>query len=342
MLRTSNKWDQRIDRARELATAYPFSAHILLFYAKLTAFQKDSYLQLQSSNGFGNGRCRSLPPALDEVDLGLLMARFGPFVSMMAREGPAPLAEFAHGLNGRSPSAAAALLRSFWFEDRPDATEAGGDPRASLAPRQARGGERSGTAGAQTTLPPQQAFVRVAPTSTGECESARPKPHDEQPKGGRDARSTGRLSHFERFWAQAFLQPYAEFLADHADLATPVRRPICPYCGSPPLVGVLREEGDGAKRSLVCSFCRTEWDYLRIACPACEESREEKLCVYSAPAFDCVRLDACDTCRSYIQTIDLTQNGLAVPEVDGLAALPLTLWADEKGYKKVARNILVL
>jgi FdhE protein len=107
-------------------------------------------------------------------------------------------------------------------------------------------------------------------------------------------------------------------------------------------VGVLRPEGEGAKRSLVCSFCRTEWDYVRIACPVCDERREDKLCVYTAPKFDTVRVEACDTCRAYIITVDLTRSGLAVPEVDALAAIPLTLWADETGYQKVTRSVLCL
>jgi hypothetical protein len=317
--RTGNKWNRRIDRARELATAYPFSADVLLFYAKLTDFQKSSYLQLQSSCG-GNGRGSSLLPVLDEVDLGLLMTGWGSFLSMIASEAPTSLAEFARRLNGRGPSAGAALLRSLWSGNRPATTETGGDVGAPLV-------------GVHTTLPQRQATTMVALTSAGQYQAPHRKPPAEQPEH----------NHFERFCAQAFLQPYAEFLADHADLpASPVRRPICPYCGSPPLVGLLRQEGDGAKRSLVCSFCRTEWDYLRLACPACGESREEKLCVYSTPAFECVRVEACDTCRSYIKTIDLTQNGLAVPEVDELAAIPLTLWADEKGYQKVARNIVGL
>jgi FdhE protein len=67
-----------------------------------------------------------------------------------------------------------------------------------------------------------------------------------------------------------------------------------------------------------------------------------KLCVYSTPAFDGVRVEACDTCHAYIKTIDLTRNGLAVPEVDELASVLLTLWADEHGYRKVARNLISL
>lgn len=143
-----------------------------------------------------------------------------------------------------------------------------------------------------------------------------------------------------RFTALAFLRPYVEYLADCAHVASPVaRRPVCPFCGSRPVAGVLRREGDGAKRSLVCSFCYTEWDYVRIACPACEESREERICVYTASQFEHMRLEACESCRTYLKTVDLTKNGLAVPEVDELAAIPLTLWADDKGYCKISRNI---
>ena len=143
-----------------------------------------------------------------------------------------------------------------------------------------------------------------------------------------------------RFAALAFLQPYAEYLADRAAISPPaVRRPVCTFCGSKPLAGVLRPEGDGAKRSLVCSFCYTEWDYLRIACPACEERRDKRMCVYVASQFEHVRVEACETCRTYIKTVDLTKNGLAIPEVDELAAIPLTLWADDHGYTKLSRNI---
>ncbi|HEY6293776.1 MAG TPA: formate dehydrogenase accessory protein FdhE [Terriglobia bacterium] len=153
----------------------------------------------------------------------------------------------------------------------------------------------------------------------------------------RAAFSDGGLS---RFTALAFLQPYVEYLAGRADMHPPaVRRPVCSFCGSKPLAGVLRPEGDGAKRSLVCSFCYTEWDYRRIACPACEEFRDERMCVYTASQFEHVRVEACETCRTYIKTVDLTKNGLALPEVDELAAIPLTLWADGQGYTKLSRNI---
>ena len=53
-----------------------------------------------------------------------------------------------------------------------------------------------------------------------------------------------------------------------------------------------------------------------------------------------VRVEACDTCHSYIKTIDMTKDGRAVPVVDELAAIPLSLWAVEKGYEKVRGNLL--
>ena len=143
------------------------------------------------------------------------------------------------------------------------------------------------------------------------------------------------------FFARAFLQPYAEYLAEHAEGAIPGDTPrLCPVCGGRPQAGVLRPEGDGAKRSLLCSVCSTEWDYRRILCPACEEEDVHKLAVYTAGEFKHIRLEACDTCRIYITTVDLTKDGFAVPQVDELAAIPLSLWAQENGYVKLQPNLL--
>jgi FdhE protein len=100
--------------------------------------------------------------------------------------------------------------------------------------------------------------------------------------------------------------------------------------------------GDGAKRSLICSLCATEWEYRRIVCPACGEEEVSKLPVYVAEELPHVRVEACDTCRHYIKTVELTKDGRAVPVVDELAAIPLSLWASEKGYTKLSPNLLGL
>jgi len=163
-------------------------------------------------------------------------------------------------------------------------------------------------------------------------------------------RAGARTDEAESLLAWTFLQPCAELLANRtirpeggAEVhGTP---PLCPLCSGPPHVGVLRPLGDGAKRSLICSFCATEWEYRRIVCPACGEESVDKLPVYASEgteALSYVRVEACDTCRHYIKTIDMTKNGRAVPVVDELAAIPLSLWAMENGYAKVSSNLLGL
>jgi len=142
------------------------------------------------------------------------------------------------------------------------------------------------------------------------------------------------------FFARALLQPYTELLASRSDISLAGTPSTCPFCGEKPVAGVLRGEGEGAKRSLICSLCATEWEFRRILCPGCGEEAVDKLPVYSASQFEHVRVEACDTCHGYIKSVDLTRNGLAVPVVDELATVPLNIWADERGYTKLQPNLL--
>ena len=141
------------------------------------------------------------------------------------------------------------------------------------------------------------------------------------------------------FFANALLQPFAEFLAEKNNSTTEASPPLCPFCGSRPQLAVLRPEGDGAKRFLLCSLCGTEWFFRRVLCPNCAEENKEHLPVFVAQEFDYVRVDACDTCHTYIKSIDLSKNGNAVPVVDELATVSLNLWAQEHNYKKAQPNL---
>ncbi len=144
-----------------------------------------------------------------------------------------------------------------------------------------------------------------------------------------------------RLLAWIFLQPYAEYLGNHRKVAIVDGTPsTCPLCGGKPIVGVLRSEGDGAKKSLICMLCSHEWAFRRIYCPACGEEREPQMAFYSAPEIAHVRVDVCDSCHTYLKSIDLTKMGLAVPVVDELATIPLDLWAREHGYEKLQVNLL--
>jgi formate dehydrogenase accessory protein FdhE len=146
---------------------------------------------------------------------------------------------------------------------------------------------------------------------------------------------------FAQFVPRAFAQPLAELLAAYTTTPPTMTTPHeCPLCGGRPLLGVLRLEGDGGKRRMMCSFCLQEWDYRRIFCPACGETDEKKLPVYVAEQFPHIRVEICETCKVYVRTIDLTKDGNAVPLVDDLAAIPLSLWAQEHGYTHLHPNLL--
>jgi FdhE protein len=142
------------------------------------------------------------------------------------------------------------------------------------------------------------------------------------------------------FFARILLQPQAERLAQGQ---TPPSEGLagnrCPYCDSRPQVAVIRPEGDGGKRFLLCSLCQSEWEFRRVLCPVCGEENHEKLPRYSAEDIPAVRVEACDTCKSYLKSVDLTVDGLAVPVVDEVATAPLDLWAAERGYRKIEPNI---
>jgi FdhE protein len=148
------------------------------------------------------------------------------------------------------------------------------------------------------------------------------------------------------FAVEAVLQPFAEAAAvlrrGRRRQGAGARTAVCPVCGSRPSVGALREEGHGARRTLVCGLCLTEWDYARVVCPSCDEERFDALPVYTADSLPHARLEACDSCRTYLKTIDLTKDGLAVPVVDDLASVPLDLWAREHGYHRLRPNLLRL
>jgi FdhE protein len=143
------------------------------------------------------------------------------------------------------------------------------------------------------------------------------------------------------FFARVLLQPQAEHLAaTQQTQSADSSASVCPACGARPQVAVLRPEGEGGKRFLVCSFCATEWEFRRILCPVCGEVDHQKLPRYSAEDFAAVRVEACDTCKYYLKSVDMTVDGLAVPLVDEIATASLDIWAVEHGFNKISPNLM--
>lgn len=146
------------------------------------------------------------------------------------------------------------------------------------------------------------------------------------------------------FYARAFLEPIVTSIAQ-ADSSQPTdwTQNFCFVCGEPPQVAVLRDLPDAVgHRSLMCSICATEWRFQRLTCPHCRETEADKLPVHTAESIAHVRVDACTTCSRYVKTVDLRQDGTAVPLVDELAAVELDIWAQEQGLTKLRANVLGL
>ncbi|HXZ14101.1 MAG TPA: formate dehydrogenase accessory protein FdhE [Candidatus Sulfotelmatobacter sp.] len=267
----NGKWDLRIRRASQLASAHPFASEGLEFYRHVLQFQKSLYSDLQKECGTAK-EPRPAGALRQELDLFLLLPRFSAFLAVIEKSAPAALARSAGALRGLDGARWQELLTEFW----------GAGP----------------------------SFV-------------------------------GTLAAADALISWIFLQPYAEYLADYTHQPPLHSTPsVCPLCSSRPQVGVLRPEGDGGKRALICALCANEWAFRRLVCPACGEEDVHKLAVYTAKEFPHVRVEACDACRAYINTVDLTKDGHAVPVVDELATVPLNLWAVEHGYTKIQTNLL--
>jgi formate dehydrogenase maturation protein FdhE len=152
--------------------------------------------------------------------------------------------------------------------------------------------------------------------------------------------------HLERYLAgendeylcRAVLRPYFELLAalDIAPLALG-RSGDCPFCHGAAWISIRRAspESDGALSFAGCALCGRERQVARIRCLACGKTDPDALPVYQSTAHLIARIEACDTCRAYVKSIDLTEDARPIPEIDELASISLDLWAAEQGYRRL-------
>jgi len=146
----------------------------------------------------------------------------------------------------------------------------------------------------------------------------------------------------EDYLSRALLRPYVEVLARLKIAPDRRGRPgHCPFCGGSPWIAARRaplhsaRAEDGARRLLGCALCGGEWPLGRILCPACDEGDPAKLPSFQSPSYPAVRIEACETCRRYVKSIDLTGDARAIPEVDDLVSLGMDLWAAKQGLARI-------
>ena len=149
---------------------------------------------------------------------------------------------------------------------------------------------------------------------------------------------SGDRSSREDYLSRAALRPYAETL--RALTVPPGRmhtRGRCPFCGGLPWVAVRRggSQMEGARRLLACALCGGEWPFDRILCPSCLETDPRKLPSFSSEQHPAVRVEACETCRRYVKSLDLSEDARPIPEVDDRVSLAMDLWALEQGWERI-------
>lgn len=146
----------------------------------------------------------------------------------------------------------------------------------------------------------------------------------------------------EDYLSRAILRPYVETLRRQSvPPERPHRQGRCPVCGGAASIGV-RRDGDtmeGARRFLGCALCGIEWPFTRILCPACLETDPHKLPSFRSERHPAVRIEACETCRRYVKSIDLSEDARPIPEVDDLLSLAMDLWAREQGFERIEPGI---
>ena len=182
------------------------------------------------------------------------------------------------------------------------------------------------------------------------------------------------LDRFDRFLARAATAPVLDALGSRAGAACqgePDER-HCPVCAGLPQLAYFAVSDDDLvtpHRYLECSRCSTSWAFARMTCASCGETQSDRLPVFSErgslegemtgrtikkadpdavpdeslrtatkPQFPHVRIDGCLSCSRYLLTIDAGRDRRAVPVVDEIAALPLSLHAEARGLRKVVAN----
>jgi formate dehydrogenase maturation protein FdhE len=228
---------------------------------------------------------------------------------------------------------------------------------------------------AQRILPEViEASIAAGPERLAASVAERRDPADLEAVVGRWLRGEEQ-SLVDRYLARAASEPLFLALGDAARAACQgvADERHCPHCGGPPQLSCYEQPREAlvtGQRHLLCARCGATWPYPRMTCAGCGELSSARLLVFSeegtssrercghvvpgatgvtpengappAPGarFAHMRIDACESCHRYLLGVDLGKDGRAVPVVDELAAIPLDLYAAERGLRKVTPNLM--
>jgi formate dehydrogenase maturation protein FdhE len=185
----------------------------------------------------------------------------------------------------------------------------------------------------------------------------------------------GDLPPVDRYLVRAAAGPVLEALGEDAGKACPGAREDrrCPRCGGPPQVSLFAPSAEDfvtPRRYLECARCAWRWPCARMTCAACGELETRQLPIFAeegtmlvetagtvvrgaggatpaapagyVPFFPHMSVHGCRSCGRYLLNVDLSRDARAVPVVDDIAAIPLSLYAAEHGFVKVVPNLMGL
>ena len=143
--------------------------------------------------------------------------------------------------------------------------------------------------------------------------------------------------------SQVVLRPALE------DLVEPLRRlvedvrwnrGVCPFCGSP---AAFSDFGEDGKRRLLCHLCGSDWGFVRIRCPSCDNRDPNTLKIFSPEEEEGYLVEACDVCRGYIKGLDRRLRWNVVSSLlEDWGSPHLDLIALAKGYWRSSPTLVLL
>lgn len=310
-------YEERDARASRLAGERPHAAEMLGLYRRVLSAQRPRYERVAASRWL-----RRSGGSPDALPFGKLVRPFRAYASEVASEAPDALAAVGEAVADAPSDALEELLeRTAGLEDL---DEVAGELGCEVLPLvfYARGFLQPVAEGLA---------ARAAAGNGGGNGRPRAGAGSRLPLVGNGGPGAGAGGGNGRSHADVGV---AEEAADEGPAA-------CPRCGWPPQVALLRDEPDAkGRRLLVCGLCATVWPFPRLRCPSCGEADSEKLLFHGSEGEPYIQVAECASCRAYLKTVDLREQGSAVPLVEDLASPELDVWADEHGLWKISRNLL--
>ncbi len=111
----------------------------------------------------------------------------------------------------------------------------------------------------------------------------------------------------------------------------------CPVCSASPTLASSAPEGT---RQVHCSFCGTVGEVPGNQCPACLNADSGNLKTITFKGEEGFSVLVCDSCRSYIKTVDTDLLTRVGPDLADLMSLPLDIVIQQKGFKRRSPNPL--